>query len=125
MPARAIGLVVMPDHVHLLVQLLGDTRVSELMTRFKWNAGKSIRELRGPRRVWEERFYDRTIRGEDELASAMRYIDWKSVRAGLSIRRFGQVCSQAERTVKGSIQYRSVCLSGDRFTAPTGLRQEP
>ena len=33
--ARVIGFVVMPDHVHLLVQLLGDTRVSELMTRFK------------------------------------------------------------------------------------------
>ena len=42
---RAIGFVVMPGHV----QLLGDTRVSELITRFKWNAGELIRERRGAR----------------------------------------------------------------------------
>ena len=100
-----VGFVIMPDHVHLL----GDTHVSELMTRFKWNAGKSIRELRGPGRVWEKRFYDRTIRGDDELASAMRYIDWNPVRTGLCDEPgeypFGSAC--AGRFPRASAESRS------------------
>ncbi len=40
-----IGFAVMPDRV----RSLGDPQVSQLMTRFKWSGGESIREQRRAR----------------------------------------------------------------------------
>ncbi len=80
---KLVAFVVMPDHVHLLMRLAGGTTVSEVMHRYKWDAGRILRAARGNTRLWERRFYDRTVRSEDELRATVAYIDWNPVKAGL------------------------------------------
>ena len=77
----ALAFAIMPDHVHLLVHLRRDATISQAMTHYKWRAAASIRAAQGPGRVWEERFYDRTIRREEELTQVVEYIQWNPVKA--------------------------------------------
>jgi REP element-mobilizing transposase RayT len=83
--ARGAGLPVyclMPDHLHLLVQV-GDTGLVEVVgdvksrtTRVWWAHG-------GAGVVWQRSFYDRGIRTMTEFDETVRYIVENPVRAGL------------------------------------------
>ena len=73
----------MPDHVHLIV--VGRLATSEL-ARFvhlaKQRSGFLFKRAFG-RPLWQESFYERVIRGSDDLAEYVAYTINNPVRAGL------------------------------------------
>ena len=79
--------VVMPDHVHWLIQLGREVSLARAMQAFKGRVGQRINGMRrqsGP--VWQKSFHDRAMRTEDDLPDIARYIVANPLRAGLVIR---------------------------------------
>ena len=81
--AETLAFVVMPDHVHWLLRLLGSVSLGEVVRRFK---AKVSLALGYP--VWQRGFHDHALRREENLVSVARYIVANPVRAGL-VRRIG------------------------------------
>ena len=74
-PGLSLAWVVMPDHMHWLVQLPDGVSLERLMQIFK---GRSARALNvaglrtGP--VWQPGFHDRALRKDEDLLAAARYL---------------------------------------------------
>lgn len=82
--SKTLAWVLMPDHLHWLVQLAaGD--LSRLLAGFKAGSGASInRILQTPgERRWQPGFHDHTLRAEEDLPALARYVIANPVRAGL------------------------------------------
>ncbi len=78
------GYVIMPDHIHLLVTPRQPETVSDVMRNLKSYTSKEIREVLGTQgSIWQRRFYDRVIRGEEQFRTALNYIHLNPVRAAL------------------------------------------
>ncbi|MDO9575927.1 MAG: transposase [bacterium] len=76
--------IVMPDHLHMIFQLVSRKSLSEVMKSMKGFTGRKIKEktqLEVP--VWQEQFYDHLIRKDESLIETMRYCLYNPVRAGL------------------------------------------
>ena len=81
--------VVMPDHVHLIIQPLWDDRgiaypLSVLIGQLKGRSSRQINlllERQG--RVWQEEFHDHQIRSDESIIEKMDYVVKNPVRAGL------------------------------------------
>lgn len=80
---ETLAFVVMPDHLHWLLQLQKGS-LSELVGRVK-----SISARRLGTRVWQDGFHDRALRDEDVLQAVERYIVANPLRAGL-VERIGR-----------------------------------
>lgn len=81
--AEALAYVVMPDHVHWLLRLLGSVSLGEAVRRLK---AKVSLIFGYP--VWLRGFHDHALRRDEDLVSVARYIVANPVRAGL-VRRVG------------------------------------
>jgi REP element-mobilizing transposase RayT len=84
---KTLAFVVMPDHLHWLVQLTGTRSLSVSVNTIKSFASRSINQVigrSGP--VWQKGFYDYALRDEENLAAAARYIVANPLRAGLTRR---------------------------------------
>jgi len=83
-------LVVMPDHVHLLIQPLQKSKqefwtLSSIMKSIKGYSAKQIPEVMTHiGTVWQDERYDRIIRDETEFQNTWEYIRQNPVKAGLS-----------------------------------------
>jgi len=67
--------VVMPNHVHLLVCLLGSTEIeSQCWSWKKFAAGKINRALRRSGRFWQEESFDHLVRSPEQFAALQTYI---------------------------------------------------
>ena len=67
--------VVMPNHVHLIVCLLGDTEIVAQCTSWKRFTAKAINELLGRKgRFWQEESFDHLIRSPEQFSAIQRYI---------------------------------------------------
>ena len=73
----------MPDHVHLLVQ--GVTIAARLPAFAKLARQRASVASRGMRHglLWQEGYFERTLRRDEDLASVAEYIAHNPVRAGL------------------------------------------
>jgi len=72
----------MPDHVHLVFQLLGNKTLSEVMKSLKQFTGRKIRQkMRLVNPVWQEQYYDHLIRKKESLFEIIRYCWYNPVRA--------------------------------------------
>lgn len=82
---HVLAWVVMPDHMHLLIQLGVARCLSSFMNGLK---GASARQVNlclgrsGP--VWQPAYHDRLLRKEENLVAVARYIVANPVRAGLA-----------------------------------------
>ena len=75
--------VVMPDHIHLLLQL-GETELSVVMKRLKARTAIALnREIGRRGRFWAPGFHDHALRKEEDLLAVSRYIVANPLRAGL------------------------------------------
>lgn len=86
--ARSLAWVVMPDHIHWLIELKAAT-LSVLMRRFKSRSGCAIYKtgkLGG--RLWQAGYHDRALRREEDVQVVARYIVCNPLRAGL-VQRLG------------------------------------
>lgn len=75
--------VVMPDHIHFLVQL-GDSDLSQVVRQLKARSALKLnREMGRSGAFWFCGFHDLAVRKEDDLLGIARYIVANPVRAGL------------------------------------------
>ena len=81
---RLLGLVVMPDHYHV-VFALGETKsLSQVMESIsKFTARRINQHLGQVGSFWEEGFYDHMLRDRDEFDRALAYVHHNPVEAGL------------------------------------------
>jgi carbamoylphosphate synthase large subunit/REP element-mobilizing transposase RayT len=76
--------VIMPNHVHALVQPLNDHSLSEILHSWKSFTGKRLRHRTGNHEaVWQDENYDRIVRDEKELERFRDYIECNPSKAGL------------------------------------------
>ena len=76
--------MVMPDHLHVVFQLLDKKTLSEVMKSLKGFTGKNIKELlKLNTPIWQEQFRDHLIRDDKGLIEIMKYCLYNPVRAGL------------------------------------------
>jgi REP element-mobilizing transposase RayT len=81
---QTLAFVVMPDHLHWLVQLTGTRSLSVSVNTVKSFAARSINQIMGRSgRVWQAGYYDHALRDEEDLAAVARYIVANPLRAGL------------------------------------------
>jgi putative transposase len=76
--------VVMPDHLHLVLQLSAGKTLSDIMGSLKRYTSRRIRERTGlTNRVWQDTFYDHRIREDENLNQIVNYCWFNPVRKGL------------------------------------------
>lgn len=73
----------MPDHAHLLLEgTTDDADLQRFVKRAKQRSGQTYaHHTRG--RLWQEGYYDRVLRAEEESRAVARYVIENPVRAGL------------------------------------------
>ena len=82
--ARVYAYVLMPEHVHLLINEPPRILLAQFLKAVKQIAS---RKLRGRReKFWQERYYDSNVHGEKERADVIRYIHRNPVKRGLVTR---------------------------------------
>ncbi|WP_445005378.1 REP-associated tyrosine transposase [Halomonas mongoliensis] len=73
---RTLAFVVMPDHIHWLLQV--DGSLSEAVRIYK-----ALVSCQLGSRLWQDGFHDRGLRREEDLRQVARYIVANPLRAGL------------------------------------------
>jgi putative transposase len=81
-PSTVFAFCVMPDHVHLLVEMMPDISLKDFTKHFKQLSGFRIKAITGVS-VWQQSYHDRLLRREDSIADVANYIWENPVRAGL------------------------------------------
>ena len=82
--AETLAFVIMPDHVHWLIQLLGEAHLSRVVHGVKSSSGSRLNKFLGRRgRFWQSGFHDHALRTEEAVIDAARYIIANPKRAGL------------------------------------------
>ena len=89
--AESLAFVVMPDHLHWLVQLHTGVRLDRLMRLLKAYTARRINAHRGTKgqAVWQAGYHDHAIRREEDIVAVARYIVANPLRAGL-VQRIGE-----------------------------------
>jgi REP element-mobilizing transposase RayT len=76
--------VVMPNHVHVLVCLLGDTEIeAQCYSWKKFSAGEINRLLGSCGRFWQEESFDHLVRSVEQYEYLQQYIAENPIKAGL------------------------------------------
>lgn len=73
----------MPDHVHWLCTLGEVVTLPLLVAGVKGAATRRLRALGVSGAVWQEGFFDRALRREEDMQAAARYLVSDPVRQGL------------------------------------------
>ncbi|MFG3454065.1 transposase [Stutzerimonas stutzeri] len=85
---QSLAWVVMPDHLHWLVQLKTGS-LSQVMQQLKSRSAIAVNARLGScGPIWQKGYHDRAIRDEEDLRDFARYIVANPMRAGL-VRRIG------------------------------------
>jgi REP element-mobilizing transposase RayT len=84
--ADSLAWVVMPDHIHWLIELHnGD--LPKLMQGTKSRSARAVNKARGCHEpLWQKGYFDRALRREEDLKDMARYIIANPLRAGLVTR---------------------------------------
>jgi len=78
------ALVVMPDHVHFVATALRDNLLSTVVGAMKSASAHAInRKLNRSGRVWQEEYFDHSIRSDEYLNAKMAYVLQNPVRKHL------------------------------------------
>lgn len=77
--ADTLAFVVMPDHLHWLMQLGERLSLSRVVGSVKSNTARQL----GLSKLWQAGFHDHAVRKEEDLADLARYIVMNPVRAGI------------------------------------------
>jgi REP element-mobilizing transposase RayT len=76
--------VLMPDHVHWMLQLGESMGLGEAVNRLKSASARRLNRRMGQQgTIWARAFHDRALRREDDLKVMARYLVANPVRAGL------------------------------------------
>ncbi len=80
---QCFGLVVMPDHFHLVIQLLQNELPVFVASLSKFTSRQISSGLRDSGPLWQSGFYEHALRGERGLQAYLAYMNLNPVRAGL------------------------------------------
>ena len=84
-----LAYVVMPDHLHWVMQLGDRYDLSTVVSSIKSNSARWInRHLNRSGRLWQKGYHDHALRREDDLRQVARYVIANPLRAGL-VRQIG------------------------------------
>ena len=79
------GYVVMPDHYHVVVTLLGGASASNVVRRVHSAFARVARkDLHISDRVWQRRFWDHGLREDEDWRQVLQYVHANPVRRGLA-----------------------------------------
>jgi putative transposase len=79
------GYVVMPEHVHFLVNEPPGATVAAAVHYLKLSFAKRVQSLvmAGSGSFWQKRYYDRNVRDAEEFKVKLRYVHRNPVKRGL------------------------------------------
>jgi len=82
--ADTLAYVVMPDHLHWLMQLKAGTQLAKVVQNIKKISASKINQSLGRTgKIWQSGYYDHALRKEEDIQSIARYIVANPLRAGL------------------------------------------
>ena len=82
--AGTLAWVLMPDHLHWLLSIEGDAKLTDVLRRFKSRSARAVNGvLRRTGPIWQRAYYDHALRREEDLRFAARYLIGNPLRAGL------------------------------------------
>ena len=73
----------MPDHVHLLVEGLSASSDLKRFAKMAKQRSGGVHRRRSGQRLWQEGYFERVLRDDDDPATIARYIVENPLRAGL------------------------------------------
>jgi REP element-mobilizing transposase RayT len=81
---RLIRWCVMPNHVHVLIEMNGEWSLSSILKGWKSFTAHEANKLLGRKgKFWMQEYFDRYIRNERHFQYVVQYIDNNPVKAGL------------------------------------------
>ena len=81
---ESLAFVVMPDHIHWMLQLKTKVGLSMIVRQMKGRAAFRInRTFRMTGRLWQPGFHDHAVRREEDLENLANYIIQNPIRADL------------------------------------------
>lgn len=87
--SQMLAWVLMPDHVHWLIQLGEMDNLAALVNRLKSSSSRLVsKRIESERGIWMAGFHDHGLRAEENLLDVARYVVANPLRAGL-VRRVG------------------------------------
>lgn len=82
-----IAWVIMPNHVHALIEQVEGFRLSDIVHAWKSFTAKAINRRAGANgAVWAQDYFDRFIRDDAHFLATRRYAEENPVKAGLAAR---------------------------------------
>ncbi len=76
--------VVMPNHAHLVLSLAAGERIDRVMQSIKGFSSHTVNRLLGRAgSLWLSDYFDRSIRGAEQLARCIRYVERNPLKAGM------------------------------------------
>ena len=73
--ARIYAYVIMPNHVHAVIETRPEVTIQRVMQRLKGISAKQINQYLGlTGRVWQREYFDRIVRNEAHYQRAIQYI---------------------------------------------------
>ena len=87
--ATPIAWVLMPDHLHVLLQLGQRDSLAHVVSRMKATSARAVNGvLNRQGTLWSRAFHDHAVRSDESMQTIARYIVMNPVRAGL-VKRAG------------------------------------
>jgi REP element-mobilizing transposase RayT len=81
--------VIMPNHVHLLIQPLGSSCLSEILKGIKGVSARRINQCLGRTgRVWMDESFDHIVRSLEQLEKLQTYVERNPMKARLRMGEF-------------------------------------
>ena len=81
---KVIAYVILPDHIHCIIKPKNISDYSNIIKSFKYSFGKEFRNKHGRYgKVWQNRFWEHTIRNEKDLNNHLNYIHYNPVKHNL------------------------------------------
>jgi len=81
---NSLAFVIMPDHVHWLLQLNHTYPLDQVMKQFKGRTSRLLNiENQNRGVIWQQGYHDRAIRKDEEIKSVARYLVANPLRAGI------------------------------------------
>jgi putative transposase len=80
--ASVYAYVLMPEHVHLLINEPPSIVLAQFLKALKQTTSRKLKQDRD--RFWQDRYFDRNIRGEAARSEVIRYIHRNPVKRGLA-----------------------------------------
>jgi len=85
--AELLAWVLMPDHVHWLLQLGAQDSLSAVVSRLKSASARAANRADGRKgALWSRAYHDHALRTDEDLRTVARYIVGNPMRAGLVAR---------------------------------------